>query len=373
MELVRVPQINANEDELDVVEVYVSEGQKVGRGELLCSLESTKASVDLEAPTAGFVRRLGVEAGERIGVGEVICVLTETMEEVVDPGEKARRRREDGPRATRRAAALAEEYKLDLSTIGKEGIVTEKDVLKVIGKSPGDLRSPGDRPRPSAVRVRPSNAEAIVVYGAGGHARVVIDTIREGRRDLRVVGVIDDGDNLPEQVLGVPVLGDASRLVELRERGVGMAALGVGAVTHNALRAEIYERLKREGFHLPNLIHPRAVVEPSVVMGKGNQIFAGAVVSSNVELGDNTIINSNVVVSHDCRIEDHVHLTPGALLAGSVTVGARTVVGMGVTVYLGVSIGADVVVANGNHILQDIEEQTVYRAARSPSKSSGQS
>ena len=362
MQILRVPQINANEEEVEVVDVVVSNGDQVEEGDLLYVLESTKATMEVEAPRAGFVRRLEIEEGDRVGVGEVLCVLTEGADDPVELGEEEqKKRRDDGLRATRKAAALIDEYGPDADEITHQGILTERDVLQFMQHDRGDLRSPKDQPATQRAAVIDNSSAGLVIYGAGGHARVIIDLIREGRRDLSIVGIVDDSPDRPDQVMGVPVVGDANRLHELRERGVEMAALGIGAVTHNALRAELFERLRHQQFRLPNLIHPRAVVEPSVRMGQGNQIFGGAVVSSNVELADNTIINSNAVISHDCRIGDHAHITPGALLAGGVMVGERTVIGMAATIYLGVDIGVDVVVSNGQDVVADVGDGKVVR------------
>ncbi len=362
MEIIRVPQLNANEEEVEVVEVSVEEGDLVERGDLLCTLESTKATLEMEASAGGYVRRWSIQAGQRVAVGALICALTETLEEPLQLSEEPTPTAvHEGVRATRRAEALIAEYDIDIAALGNGGIITERDVLQHLGEEREDLRAPDDKSEPAKVRVEPPRGEGIVIYGAGGHARVVIDMLREARRDLNLVGIVDDSPQRPDEVLGVPVVGEASRLGDLRDRGVRMAALGVGAVTHNALRAELFERLVQAGFALPNIIHPDATVESSVNMGRGNQIFAGAVLSSSAQLGDNAIINSNVVVSHDCQIGDHVHLTPGALLAGGVSVGERTVIGMGVTVYLGVDVGADVVVPNGDHVLEDIVESGMRR------------
>lgn len=365
-EVVRVPRINANEDELEVVDVAVSQGDFVEEGDRLCTFESTKATLDFEAPRSGYVRRLQVEPGDRIAVGAPVCALTQRADQPVEWSDRAERQsRDDEVRATRRARELIDEYELDVATLDCDGIITEHDVVTRLERDGRDLRAGRDRPEPSegcTPALRDSVGEPIVIYGAGGHARVIIDLIREGYRGLEIVGIVDDADDPPGEVLGVPVVGDARRFGELRDQGVELAALGIGAVTHNALRAELFRRLVAEGFRVPNLIHPDATVAPSVQMGRGNQIFGGAIVSSSVRLGDNGIVNANAVVSHDCRVEDHVHLTPNATLAGGVRVGQRTVVGMGVTVYLGVDIGADVVVANGRHILEDVDDDTVVRA-----------
>lgn len=359
MEAIRAPLLNANEDEVLVVGVYVTEGAPVRAGELLFSLETTKASNDVDAPRAGYVRRLSVAEGDRVPVGRLLCVLTDTPDEPLD--EKLEQPvLADGVRATRRARELAEEHGVDLVALGVEGIIKERDIEAYLQRSG---RAPRGRPAVPAFAAPLAGPNPVVVLGAGGHARVLVDLVREARRDLTLIGAVDDGDVLPSDVLGVPVIGTSEQLVELRERGVEEAILGVGAVTHNATRVELYRRLVTLGFRVPNLVHPRASIEPSVRLGAGNQVFAGAIVGSNAKLGDNVIVNSGVVVSHDCTIGSHTHLTPGALLAGGVTIGESTVVGMGVTIYLGVTIGRDVVISNGVHVLKDVPDGTVLRGS----------
>lgn len=357
-ELLKVPLLNANEDELRVVGVHVQENVRVRPGDLLFSVESTKASSDVEAPCGGYVRHIAVREGDRVSVGALLCVITESPDEPVEALLRTGEGEPSGPvRATRRARELAEAHGLDLATLGAEGLVKERDVIAHLGavRPAADgvqelVRSPLEGPNP------------IVVMGAGGHARVVVDLIREARRDLSPVAAVDDGDAPPPDVLGVPVIGGSVFLAELRERGVTRAALGVGAVVKNRVRVELFERLHGLGFEVPNLIHPRASVERSVTMGVGNQVLAGAIIGSAASLGDDVIVNSGVVISHDCRIGSHVHLTPGAVLAGGVSVGANTVIGMGVTVYLGVSIGRDVVISNGVHVLSDVPDGAIVRA-----------
>lgn len=172
-------------------------------------------------------------------------------------------------------------------------------------------------------------------------------------------------------MLGVPVLGTSSLLTQLKAEGIERAVLGIGSVQNHRARVKLYDRLVAAGFKIPNLIHPRSMVEPSVTMGEGNQIFAGAVVGSAVKLGHDTIINSGTIVSHDCVIASHTHLSPGAVLAGGVEVGENTLVGMGVTVYLGVRIGSNVVIANGSHIMKDVPDGSFFRAGSTAPRGSG--
>jgi sugar O-acyltransferase (sialic acid O-acetyltransferase NeuD family) len=290
----------------------------------------------------------------------LLCVLTTGPDEPVAISEAAGNVPELPFRITRKAQELAERHHLDVSGLGLTGIIKESDVARFLQAQP--MTAEVTARKRERLQVPTGAGEAVVIYGASGHARVLIDLMRLAG-NLFPVAAVDDGQS-SEQVLGVPVIGSSSLLPRLKADGLALAVLGIGSVHNHKARAKLYDKLVAAGFNIPNLIHPRAAVEPSVVMGIGNQIFAGAVVGSGTQLGDNTIINSGTVVSHDCVIGSHTHLAPGAILAGGVEVGENTLVGMGVTVYLGVRIGRNVVIANGSHVMKDVPDGSVMRAGR---------
>lgn len=353
MRILRVPLLNANEDEVAVVDVCVAEGARVNHGDVLFVIESTKATMDVESPTAGFVRQVGLTKGSRASVNAVMCVITETPNEPIAPME-AKVAETGGPRATRKAQELAALHGIDLASAGLSGLIKESDVEKLVAQRASTSTARKRAPLPT-----PSGKAPVIVYGASGHARVLVDLMRLAG-ELFAVGAVDDGT--AEEVLGVPVLGSSALLEALRADGIERAVLGIGSVQNHTKRVRFYEKLLAAGFSIPNLVHPRAAVEPSVEMGVGNQIFAGAIVGSAAKLGDDTIVNSGTVVSHDCVIGSHTHLSPGSILAGGVHVGDNTLIGMGVTVYLGVRIGKNVVIANGCHVLKDVPDGAHVRS-----------
>lgn len=356
MQALRVPLLNANEDEVTVVDIRVREGMAVRSGEVLFMVESTKATVDIDAPAAGYVRNLRVEKGQRVKVNSILCVLTASASEPVVMPEAASS--DDRPfRLTRKAQELAERHGLDISNLGLTGIVKESDIVRLLQTK----RSPTPEWKREKLQVPAGAGKPVLVYGASGHARVLIDLMRLGGEFFPVAAV--DDSPADDDVFGVPLLGTSSLFTQLRAEGLETAVLGIGSVQNHRSRRKLYDRLVSAGFAIPNLIHRRAAVEPSVSMGIGNQIFAGAVVGSAAKLGDNTIINSGTVVSHDCVIRPHTHLSPGAILAGGVEIGENTLVGMGVTIYLGVRIGSNVVIANGSHIMKDVPDGTIIRSA----------
>jgi UDP-perosamine 4-acetyltransferase len=158
----------------------------------------------------------------------------------------------------------------------------------------------------------------LVLVGAGGHAKVVIEAARAGGR-FRAVGLIDPAPPALA-VLGVPVLGGDEVLARLRAEGVAWAFAALGS---NAARERVGDRLRAAGFRLATLVHPGAEVMPSARLGEGVVAMARAVVSAEARVDDLAIVNTGAVVEHDGRIGTAAHVAPLAALAGNVRVGAR--------------------------------------------------
>ncbi|HUE85070.1 MAG TPA: acetyltransferase [Vicinamibacterales bacterium] len=192
----------------------------------------------------------------------------------------------------------------------------------------------------------------VVVLGAGGHARVVIDILmRAGLYELR--GLLDPCPRVAT-VDGVPVLGGDDLLPVLRERGVTLAIVGVGSTAGGTEREAIFANARAAGFDFVNAVHPSATVAQTVVLGCGVAVMAGAVINPGATIGDNVIVNTGAVVEHDCKIGAHAQVAPRAVLCGGVRVGEGAHVGAGATVRQGVTIGAGATVGAGAVVLGDV-------------------
>ena len=189
----------------------------------------------------------------------------------------------------------------------------------------------------------------LVLVGAGGHAKVVIEVARAAGR-FAVVGLVDPRPPA-EWVLGVPVLGGDEVLPRLRAEGVAWAFVALGG---NAARERIGAELRAAGFRLATLTHPGAEVMPSARVGEGVVVMARAVVSAEARVEDSAIINTGAVVEHDNLIGTAAHVAPLVALAGNVRVGARALIGVGSAVRPGVAVGEDAVVGAGSAVVADV-------------------
>lgn len=181
-----------------------------------------------------------------------------------------------------------------------------------------------------------------VVFGAGGHAKVIVALMHA--LGEQVGGCIDDdATRWGSRVLGVDVRGP-STIVAPGTRAV----LGIGK---NATR----QRLANLPMRWATLVHPRAFVDLSAMVGEGSVVFAGAVVQPEARIGTHAIVNTGCRIDHDCVVGAFAHIAPGVTLAGDVTVGEGAFIGAGATVIPGRTIGAWATVGAGAVVLRDVE------------------
>src|SRR5215203_4598633 len=196
----------------------------------------------------------------------------------------------------------------------------------------------------------------VVGFGAGGHAKVVIEIIRAVAA-FEIIGLLaNEKDSWGTKVLGGEVLGDDSMMGELKDRGIHHAFIGVGSVGDTRARRELYENVSRFGFEIISAIHPAAIVSSSANIGVGATIMAGAIVNANAVIGDNVLVNTGAIVEHDCVIGEHSHVATGVRLAGGVNVGPGSHIGLGALVRQEIRIGKDVIVGAGAVVVRDVPD-----------------
>jgi len=146
-----------------------------------------------------------------------------------------------------------------------------------------------------------------VIYGGGGHARVIGDAIKLNHDGL--VRYFDDNMELL-LINGVPV----SSYHESIEQQAKLI-IGIG---NNEIRRNISKYIVHE-FGI--VVHPKAIVAKDVVIGEGSVILAGAVIQSGAIIGKHVVINANVTVDHDAVIGDFCSVYPNSYIGGGAKIG----------------------------------------------------
>lgn len=186
----------------------------------------------------------------------------------------------------------------------------------------------------------------VILLGAGGHARVLLDALR--CCGVEVFGFV--GPDLSSAELDVEYLGGD----ECVQRFAVDEVVLVNGVGNIGGRQRLFDAFKGQGYHFAQVIHPSVIVSKGAVLGEGVQVMAGTVIQTGVSVRENVIINTRASVDHDCCIGAHSHVAVGAVLAGDIKIGKSVLIGAGSTVIQGIGIGDGSVVGAGAVVITDV-------------------
>ena len=200
----------------------------------------------------------------------------------------------------------------------------------------------------------PENRPRCVLLGGGGHARVLIDCIRESGDAISYAILDANADLWGTKVLGVLVMGGDEKLPELLAQGIKVFAVGVGNVGDANPRRRLFELGISRGLTPITVRHPTAVCSTAAEIGPGCQLLPGCIVNAGAVVGANVIINSGAIVEHDCTVGDHVHVATGARLASTIRVGNGALIGAGAIIKQYITVGEGAVVGAGAVVVKDV-------------------
>lgn len=196
----------------------------------------------------------------------------------------------------------------------------------------------------------------VLIIGAGGHGKVVLDILR-ATPAFKPVAFLDADPALANTAIsGLPVLGQINLLPKLRQQQKLRHA--IVAIGDNRSRQSYIKALRDHDFTLVNAVHPTAHVSPSAKLGTGVVVCPTAVVGTEAQLADGVIVNTGAIVDHECVVEECVHLAPGSLLAGRVRVGQGAFVGLGAKVIQCLTVGTWSTLGAGATAVRDVPPGT---------------
>ena len=357
MEL-HIEKINVSDNKFLVTKLHQQNGSEVKAGDLIYSIESSKASKDVTAPCDGFIFFAnGVKEFEEYPANYLIAQIVDTNEnpfakvaetaEVTEATEETKE--EVNVIATKEALSLAAKHGVDLSKIDAE-YITKWDVLEYIKLL--DLGTFGYN----------STIKRVALIGAGLGAMQVIDLISH-LDGFRAVALYDD---TPEKqgtfVYGVPVVGKIDFESITMDYKMGKFDYIVNTIsTSNEFRKKCFDELTALEVPYCNLIHPSAVIGHYVTMGTGNIVLPFTHIGPNTVLGNDCFLTAKASIEHHNVVGSHVTCGPSVMTSGCVTIGDCVRFGTGVFVEPHVEIGDNCLIASGTIVTNNVPENTIVR------------
>ena len=190
---------------------------------------------------------------------------------------------------------------------------------------------------PPMADATPSDCERIIIVGAGGCGREVLQWARHAWPEHvhKLAGFVSaDPTKLNGHAALLPILGSPNDF-ELRLSDGFVLGIGIPQI-----RRVVAEHLEARGARFLTLIHPTAIVADTAVIGTGSVICPYAIVSDAVRLGRFVLVNYHASLGHDADVGDFTVLSPYATLGGRAAVEADVFLGLHASVGPGKSVGA---------------------------------
>lgn len=203
----------------------------------------------------------------------------------------------------------------------------------------------------------------VVILGASGGCLDVIDAINEinkfekGRYEI--IGLLEDNKDLQNNKFsGLTIIGGMNDISNIDQNVKIVNALGS---EKNFYKKEklILEILKIEKNRLETLIHPKASVAESAVIGSGSIIYQNVSIGRNVTIGNNVIILPNSFIGHDTQIGDFSILNAGVAVSGSVKISSNCYIGTNTCIKNNVEIENCSLIGMGSNVTKNIRGNSI--------------
>ncbi len=195
----------------------------------------------------------------------------------------------------------------------------------------------------------------LVIIGASGFAREAFDlanTCFQNDPSFKIKGFLSDGPSNIEEMGYPPVLAKVAEY-EIQPDDVFFCAIG-----KMKDRKKTTDIIRAKGGTFINLIHPTAVISPSVKLGIGVGIKAFCVLASDVTIGDFSFLQSSVIMGHDVVIGNYCQINSFCFFAGYVKVGDLCAINAGAKLIQNVVVEDESVVGVGSVVLMKVRKGT---------------
>jgi pyruvate/2-oxoglutarate dehydrogenase complex dihydrolipoamide acyltransferase (E2) component len=131
------PRVNNNDDEVQLVALGVAVGQRVAAGQVVATVETAKAAVDVEAEAAGHVLRIEAELSDQVAVGSPLIWIGDSPDDRPPAREEKKAAAPVAGRVTAKAAILLRRHGLDAADVPSAGDrLTAADVEAYLANKP---------------------------------------------------------------------------------------------------------------------------------------------------------------------------------------------------------------------------------------------
>ena len=201
----------------------------------------------------------------------------------------------------------------------------------------------------------------IVIFGSGGHAKVIFSEIIK-IKTFKFIGFVDDFKKKGELIIGLNKkkyynLGSIKEVISKKNNFKGIIGVGL-----NFIREKIANDIKKINcnFKFQKVISKDATINSNVFIDEGSLICSGSTINTETRIGKHCIINTSCSIDHDNKFGDFSSTGPGVVTGGNVEVGCQSYLGLGCLIRHNIKILENTIVGLGSLVNKDCKKNSIY-------------
>lgn len=195
----------------------------------------------------------------------------------------------------------------------------------------------------------------LIIIGAGGHSRVVVQEILKNNQ-FQIIGFVDDKikNNKDYNIIG----NLAFFIKKFKNKKINLFC----AIGDIKSRLKIIKKIEKNKIKVKwaKIISKDAKVFQNVKIGDGTLVVTGSIININSTIGKHSIINTNASIDHDCRICDFVNISPGVSIAGYTTINNNSFIGIGASIKERIIIENNVTIGANSFVNKNCKKEKTY-------------
>lgn len=194
----------------------------------------------------------------------------------------------------------------------------------------------------------------LLIIGARGWGREVYFSFKNNVNDIRIKGFLDDNTHALDGLNGeYPPIISSVEDYQIQPDDVFFCALG-----DPVYRKKYAEMIEEKGGIFISFISPKAIVNPSAILGEGVYIGANSFISDNVVIGKHAMIHALCTLGHDVKIGNYVSIEAYSFFGGYSEIGDLTEIHVRSTILSHKKVGRNASVGAGSVVLRNIKDNS---------------
>jgi len=344
-----IPRLDVNSEFAIFIEWCVEDGQYIKKGDVVCVLETSKSTYEIETEQNGYIfTNKNVKKGDKVKCQAVVAMVAESKEFVPKfPSNGKIMNSEESQRGimrvTKKAQKLIDEAGLNIADIWTGKVIKERDVIRYIESS-------------RKISITPVEDNNLVIIGAGRGGEFISQILKDHYK-YNILGFLDSVlYGKVDSVCDYKVLGAITDLEAVYSKNP-FFNVAVSISSDMRFRHSFYQRYS-SNFNFINIIHPKAFIEGNVKMGSGNFIAANTYIGHFSVIGNNCWVAAGCIIEHHNSIGDSCLLGPSVSTSGSVVIGDRTIIGTNCCFAPKIKVENDCIINSGITVTASLEAGT---------------